>query len=295
MENNELRDLKSWTWKSLSREDVPFEFLWYVQEVILPQVEFGGYKLDSKQEIAVKAIHCLVLTRLNKQCVADLRTLKIPGVRLRVGVWDALEKAGLLDKCVGSEQSKRLTRYFASKKLWKLICNLPQKHWLTKETIVRHGLAKTPTAKTLICVRKGKRDLDGRKQLQEDWKQPISCPELFAGHPAIDHRKDAKTHFAWVSKTLGWFGFADDPRRRRLTTEEKETVYSQYEDRIERINENNFYFGWMAFSTVEGKRRAYQPRVGIRWIHSGWFGRAARFFTSGPCGAQTSPRRNARI
>lgn len=112
-------------------QSVPFmprsvskEFRAWCERMILPHFKFGGYKQEQKREELMKATLALVETGIADKVIADSRNTHHPGVRRRKQTWDVLVRAGLCRKCLGSEQSGKVSRYQATMKLLRL-----EKEW----------------------------------------------------------------------------------------------------------------------------------------------------------------------
>ncbi len=99
--NYHLRELPS---IPFCEQDVPQAMRAFVEADVLPRISFKGYKLPEKREIAIHAIHNLVMTGLVAACVSDERDTKQAGTRRRAVVWDAIVDAGLAKVCLGSQE-----------------------------------------------------------------------------------------------------------------------------------------------------------------------------------------------
>ena len=119
--NHHLRELESWP---LSDQRPTITFRQFVEAEIIPELRLHGYKMEQKKSVALQIVHNLVLTG-PARAIADSRDTADKGVRVRVQVWNAIEKAGLAEKCLGSESSGKLTRYRITAKLLKPFADWP--------------------------------------------------------------------------------------------------------------------------------------------------------------------------
>jgi hypothetical protein len=256
--NYEFRERRSYRFVS---RVIPEEFRKFARERLLPTITLLGYRPAQKTELAIQALHNLVLTGQVGACVADSRDTGRPGVRLHTQVWDAIIEAGYAHLCLGSEVAGKVTRYAASDTLidlflgWKLAEILDLK-------LARNTRRREPTALALIILRTGTRDLTtGKKLPRGNRKKPLPLPRF----PA---------------QTLA--------------------VLRSLEDRIERVNWANLQHTWQAYyrDPETGKRRIMQPNPCLRQIHCGRLGRAARLYSWSPLSGQSLPkemRRSMRI
>jgi len=252
-ENYHLRELPSSPYKE---RELPPRFAAFVAEALLPRLALRGYKLDRKERVATQAIHNLYLAGASG-AVADGRGTQRAEVRERAKIWEAIVAAGLARACVGSEETRRVTRYRATPELLELfegweLCDL------LDLDLKRNTTLNTPTRHALVYLHTGTKDLATGKPLPKDQqRQPLPLP--------------------------------DDPDLRRY--------YAEMEDRIEQINRGNLGHTWQAFATdpETGRRYVYQPNVCLRRIHVGALGRAARLYTWGGClSGQNMPKAERR-
>ena len=92
----------------------------FLRCVVLPQVEFTGYKVQQQRETAVVCLSQLVAHGVQERVIADTRNTGTSGVRARVRVWDSLIRAGFVRYQLGSEQAEKVTRYYPSRRLFRL-------------------------------------------------------------------------------------------------------------------------------------------------------------------------------
>lgn len=261
-DKNSLRDRKSRRYENYELSE---EFVRFVDEEVLPQVNLPGYKQAEKQTILRHATHNLILTGLTGRVVADTRRKTEPGVLLRVGVWDALVAAGFAESCLGSEASGTTTRYSASGKLltlrhcWKL-------RMLEDIELARNTVRASPTDRALVYLHTGKVDLDTGELLpEEERKKPMS----FIDHIAYKAPRgpDGKADPRAIQNGLDFF--------------------REKEDTIESINRQNLMHGWAATCSHEdGTTTTFQPNVCLRQIHVGDFFEAARLYSFGELSGQ---------
>lgn len=157
---------------------IPLEFREFFKREVLPTIKFTGYKLPAKRELGCHIVHNLILSAFPNGCVADSRNTHEPQVKLRVNVWDAVIAAGLAKVCLGSEESKKTTRYRASAKLLDL-----REEWelrLVKDlTLIRNTQADAPQLNGLVVLHSGKVDAATGAPLRDDQrKQPVPLPDV---------------------------------------------------------------------------------------------------------------------
>jgi hypothetical protein len=116
-------------------ESVPFmprkisaEFRALCERLLLPRLKFDGYKQSEKREIVMQAALALVESGLTHKVIADSRNTAHAANRKQMKLWDALAEAGLCRKCLGSEKSRKVTRYRATKELLHLEKQWTQAH-----------------------------------------------------------------------------------------------------------------------------------------------------------------------
>ncbi len=261
-----LRDRES---RCFAIYELSGEFVRFVDEEVLPLVDLPGYKRTEKQIILRHATHNLILTGLAGRVVADGRNCRDKGVRLRVGVWDALVKAGFAELHRGSELSGKTTRYAATKKLlilrhqWEL-------QMLEGIELFRNSELSSPTHRALVYLHTGKVDLfTGDPLPDEEKRKPVSFLDHLAkvAQPGPDGKADPRA----IQNGLDYF--------------------KAKEDTIESINANNLTHGWAATCThPDGTTTTFQPNVCLRQIHVGGFFQAARLYSFGELSGQNLPK-----
>ena len=93
----------------LYREDpIDRKLLKFIKTRILPHIKLTGYKQKQKQKIASHCIVNLVIAQHRSKVIADSR--HNTKYELRIQVWDALDRAGLVKVCLGSQSSGKTTR-----------------------------------------------------------------------------------------------------------------------------------------------------------------------------------------
>lgn len=262
MNNPYLRDRES---RRYANYELTEEFVRFVDGEVLPHVQLPGYKAAEKQTVLRHATHNLILTGLMGRVVADSRSTHDPGVRLRVGVWDALVDAGFAELCRGSEEAGKTTRYAATSRLlclrrwWQL-------RMLEDIELARNTVLASPTDRALVYLHTGKVDVaTGEPLAEEERRKPMS----FIRHLTYKAERgpDGKA----------------DPQAIRNGLE----YFRAKEDTIESINRSNLMHGWAATCTHEdGTTTTFQPSVCLRQIHVGDFFEAARLYTHGELSGQ---------
>lgn len=113
-----LRDLESTTFRELA---IPIRLRADIDARILPTLTLSGYsqtaKVEKHHELARRCLHNLILAGLPGGVVADTRRKMHADDRMRIKAFDAIEAAGLLIRCTGSEDSGKTTRYQATEQL----------------------------------------------------------------------------------------------------------------------------------------------------------------------------------
>ena len=261
-ENPHYRDMDYWMY----REDrITDKFRELVEQRVLPHIHFAGYKLAEKKRIATHAIHKLIKTGLRHKVVADTRNARLPGVKFRVKVWDAIVQAGFATVCIGSDSSGELTRYRATKKLkdirreWKLpVLEDTEPERNTENNIpLEHGL---------IIVRAGRFDpVTGARN--DDRKQLIPLAECAArfAQPLPDGTPDP----AAIRNGLA--------RVRAI------------EDLLEQINRANLRRNWQTYikNPETGRLHICPVNPCLKQIHIGKLGLGTRLYTYGELGGQS--------
>ncbi|WP_442510557.1 hypothetical protein SH528x_002182 [Novipirellula sp. SH528] len=136
---------------------VPEEFARYATAELLAGFELKPRKRERQVEVAICCLNAAVLAELVGACVADTRDQTKPGVRMRVAMWDAAERAGLVVKHVGSEMSGMQTRYLATAALTRHFVNWPLRE-LTNLELTRNTMRPNePTAEALVLLKKSRK------------------------------------------------------------------------------------------------------------------------------------------
>lgn len=268
----QLRDQES---SRYATHELAEEFVRFVDEDVLPDVELPGYKQDEKRAVLRHATHNLITTGLVKRVVADSRTSRD---RLRAGVWDALVAAGLAVQCRGSEISGMVTRYAATPKLIRT-----REHWRLKMLmdieLTRNTVTATPTDRALVVLHTGKVDpATGDPLLEEERRRPINFEEYITERA----QRDPQTGEPYPEAIQNGLDY-----------------WRAKEDTIESINAQNMRHGWAAICThPDGTTTTFQPNVAIRQIHVGDTFQAARLYSFGELSGQNlskAVRRTMRI
>ncbi len=260
--NLHFRELPSFRF---SKQELTDDWREFFTESVLPRISLRGYKKDQKRELLSHMVHQLVTTTLAGACVSDTRDWHEPGAKLRLQLWDAIEDAGLLRKCVGSESSGFMTRYRATGRLLEL-----QERWelqlLYNMNLMRNTMLDNAVHTALVVIHSGKMDLaTGEPLAAEQCKQPISIREYVKRK--AQRGPDGKP----------------DPRAIKNGLE----YWQGVEDVVDRINRSNLSFSWQAFSTDRnGREYAFQPNVCLRQVHVGKAFRAARLYSFGHLSGQ---------
>ncbi|MEQ8637152.1 hypothetical protein [Gimesia maris] len=240
-----LRELPSVT---LDNDRVTKEFRKFaMNRLIQPLGVISGYKQDEKTEVAIQIVSNLLLAGQRCRTVADTRDYHQPGATLRIPIWDAIVNAGYAQTQKGSEVSKKVTRFYATRKLLDLFTE-----WELWDTITQdfnRGSIMSPSEYNLVVLRptKNKRDPNTGEILTRAHrrKKPERIPSEFA---------------EWVD---------------------------QVEDQLDFINRQNFKHSWqVTVHDHNGKPRIHQPGVTLQQQHVGEFMRCKRLYTPGRWGAQ---------
>jgi len=257
----ELRKLAS---NIFDPRTIPDEFLPFVKAELLSMFELGPRKHDQKIELISKIANQLILAGMRVRAVADTRCTSLPGVDSRVKIWDQFVQAGLVRICVGSEDSKMLTRYFATEKLLSL-----RKEWELKQLIVlelgRNSELAEPTNLSLVVFRTGKISLyNGRPLDSKDVKQPIPFQQII--EDSCQRDSEGKPH--------------------PLAVKNGSDFWKAREDAIEYINDSNTNHAFKVYLEDDKKRPCpVDPR--LRELHSGQAFRAVRLYTFGELSGQS--------
>ncbi len=71
-----------------------------------------GYNVKEKKSVACQIAHNLITTGLTNRTVADSRNFHKNFSRIKI--WDTFIEAGLCKMCLGSQSSRKVTRYYAT-------------------------------------------------------------------------------------------------------------------------------------------------------------------------------------
>jgi hypothetical protein len=239
------------------------DFIRFADEELLPRLEFSGYKVARKERIARFILNNLITSGLMGRAVSDTRSTQTN--RLRTEVWDAIVKAKMARMAVGSELSRRVTRYCATSWLLER-----QEMWELRLLCAHEELAG------LVVLTSGKVDwLTGLPLPGDQQRKPVPIRERIEATAQRDPDDLRKPDPGAVENGLAYF--------RAL------------EDVIESINANNLAHSWVARGRgpgADGKGRlvSFQPSVTLRQVHSGQLFRCVRLYTWGPMGAQSMTR-----
>lgn len=155
------------------------EFIKFIKTWILPHIPLKKYKIRQKRQIAIQCIFNLYIAETRGKVVADNRDLSKN--YLRIQVWDTLESAGLLRKCVGSEMSRNVTRYRITGVLLAIIERYDGRY-IWDYNLARNTQRDIPTNHALVFMHTGKKDLaTGEKLPKAEQKRPISFRDLPSG------------------------------------------------------------------------------------------------------------------
>lgn len=172
-DNIHLRDLPSYVFGNMEHP-LPLKFQAFVQAKVVPLVPIKGYKVAEKQELLAWMTNSLIVAYKRGGCVADSANTGEAGVRQRVNLWKSLCDAKLAVRCVGSEQSKKLTRFYATGKLIKL-----RKNWslqsLVNVDLERNSDRDEATKHGLVFVWLGPVDpATGKPKSSKSGRQPVA-------------------------------------------------------------------------------------------------------------------------
>ncbi len=260
IENPFLRDMESYLY---TVGFPPPDFLDFADAMVLPRIDLPfkqASKIKEKRWEATCCAHNLIYAGLVNRTVADSRDGK---GKSRARVWDAIIKAGFADRCTGSEQSGKVTRYYPRAKLLRL-----RKQWkldllidlqLERNTERPHD----PTKQALVLLHSSKVDpVTGLKLDELDQKQPLSFHD-------------------WAKNEAG-------PRGMQSGLEYVQAM----EDLIERINRSNLRHSWQAFhvNPMSSKETAFQPNSCVRQIHVGEMFRGTRLYSWSLLSGQSLPK-----
>lgn len=157
----DLRKRKSQRYKPNCR--VPASFRSFAESSILIQVHITRTQKLKKEKMLIVMLYQLIRCSLVDWVVADSRDSGAPEVDARVKLWNAIEAAGLLRKCLGSESSENVTRYAASDKLLQLRDNWPLK-LLGETQLKRNSRLKTPTRHAFVVIQSKIQSETGKTQ-----------------------------------------------------------------------------------------------------------------------------------
>lgn len=243
--NHHLRELSS---VRLECDRVTNEFRNFaIKQVVEPLGVIKGYKQDEKTDAAIQIISNLLLAGQRYRTVADSRDRNKLGVKLRVPIWDAFVAAAYARLCVGSEQSSKVTRYYATRKLLDLF-----DEWELKDTINLHfdrGSIMDPSEYSLVVIRPGKNERD------DETGEILTKAQRRSRSKPIPRR-----HADWIDAA---------------------------EDRLDFINRQNLKHSWQVTVVGHrGKQRIHQPAVTLQQQHVAEFMDLKRLYTPGRWGAQ---------
>ena len=254
-QNLHLRNLKSIRYND--KIQPPSEFVEFATSHIIPKLNITGYKTKQKHQTAIKCLFQLVRAGLMEHTIADSRNHANIG-HIRVSMWDSIFEAGLAIKCIGSEDSGQVTRYYAEPALLAMYDNWPPK------------MLKEEPDDCLIKIKDG--------QLFDEFGKPL---------PTAPNS---------IQSVLGWYEAAWDDKTHDIKNTSfydiVKKVWTTMENGIERINNNNLQHTWQAFKKVKGvdeqpRLISFQPNVCYRLINSKAPFRALRLYTTGAMGAQS--------
>lgn len=265
--NYRFRELQSYQFQEAELpEKFKAFFHSHIAPSLLPSLE-GKRKHAQRLELAAQMVHSLITSTLAGVAVADTRDKRLPGVRIKCDTWDAIIDAGFARICLGSEQSRKVTRYYGTEKLLTL-----QKFWKLKmlydTELKRNTAIEKPVHLALVVIHTGKIDLATGEPLSDsEQNQPICIRTQVRNHaqPGSDGKPDPR---AVENGTKFWEGA---------------------EDLIEKINRSNLSHSWIAYMTdpETGRQRAFQPNVCLREVHCGKPFRAARLYSFGKLSGQS--------
>lgn len=129
-ENLDLRDKDSYRFNSNIK--VPEKFIVFADKKIMPELAISGYKTDEKKNTIIKQAYSLITAGLVDYTIADYRSRNKTRKSV-IDCWDMLVSAKLARKCPGSEQSGKVTRYYASDKLLSFYDDWPMKLLFCKD------------------------------------------------------------------------------------------------------------------------------------------------------------------
>lgn len=213
---------------------------------MLPTLEIKGYKREQKAEAAMQCCFSALIAELASKVVADTRDNSKPAVRLRVEAWTLLEDAGLVRKCLGSELSRKTTRYRARPRLAAL-----RKEW-TPELIQE---LKKPSDGPLLGLAVFKRKMD------DDGPTEVPFDRVIAHYTQKDKRgrPDPQAYSTGIAMT-------------RVV-----------EELINQINNVNLDHAW---KTKKASGVVFHPSVELVQMHIGELWRGVRYYTRGQIGGQ---------
>lgn len=158
-ENKDLRECKSQLYRP--SVEVLKTFRLFARNEILPDVTITRIKRLEKEDTLIGILYQLIRCSLNDWAVADSRNTAEAEIRSRVQLWDALENAGFVRKCLGSETSGKVTRYAATQKLLSL-----RKFWrqslFCNTRLRRNSRLIKPTRQAPVVIQSKDRSESGR-------------------------------------------------------------------------------------------------------------------------------------
>ncbi len=158
MRNWHLRQLESTRFHNLK---VPRQFASVVDQRILHDLPIKGYHKERKIKLLTAQLFTLVCAGLNGQVVADSRNNANSKTRSRANLWDLLESNGWLISCLGSETSRKVTRYQATAKLLS-VQDVWTQDLLSPTKLVRNSSQLSrPSRNALVVIQTKVKDIDG--------------------------------------------------------------------------------------------------------------------------------------
>ena len=236
---------------------VPKKFKEFCRSDVLPNINVKGYKQKQKYEAIMKATRAIVEAALNDRVVADSRDMRKAGVRARVEAWNALETAGFCKVSIGSESSKRVTRYAATKKLMNL-----KSIWESK--LFTEDSSSDLLDLVVLTKKESKFQMKARG---------ATNPKKF---------RAKLTDITWMQAQPGVDG-RPDPMAIKNGVEH----YREHAATINAINGFNSDHSW---KTSNNAGVFYNPSVQIREQHAGEPYRAVRYYTHGANAGQSVPK-----
>jgi hypothetical protein len=165
---------------------------------MVSQLDLGQRNRDKKRKLARCIIHNLVMGRQTRKAVADSRSTVTNRPRIRM--WDELISAGLARCCIGSEQSRKSTRYEATDTLFNPFRHMTATQLIDTRLERNTRLGDNPTRHALVII--------NNKDKAEEWGSVLPIPREFYEHVAtIEDRIEAinrcNADYAWRTKWNG--------------------------------------------------------------------------------------------